>query len=117
MEIGREAFLVEIAKASPRLDTSEINRRIESDLANTHLNLSKMQVESLGRDGNAVYFSYRMNLRVGNSSRPVTGLSAITLINSLPLTISVYEGVGTAASHGKLQSTLQQILTSVLSEN
>lgn len=117
IEVGREAFLVGVAKASPRLDTSEINRRIKAALADTDLSLSKMEVASLGRDGNAVYFSSRMNLNVGNSSRPVTGLSGITLVNSLPLTINVYEGTGTATSREKLQQTLQQLLVSVLTEN
>ena len=117
MEIGRESFLVGVAKASPRLDTSEINRRIKAALANTDVSMTKMQVSQLGRDGNAVYFSSRMNLNGGNRSRPVTGLSGITLVNSLPLTINVYEGTGTATSREKLQPTLQQLLLSVLTEN
>ena len=117
MEMGREAFLVGVAKASPRLDTAEINRRIKAALADTELSISKMQVTSLGRDGNAVYFSSRMNLNVGTSSRQVTGLSGITLVNSLPLTINVYEGTGTSTSRERLQPTLLQLLTSVLTEN
>ena len=117
MEMGREAFLIGVAKASPRLDTSEINRRIRAALADPDMSLSEMQVASLGRDGNAVYFSSRMNLNVGNSSRPVTGLSGITLINSLPLTMNVYEGTGKATSREELQPTLQQLLKSVLTEN
>lgn len=117
LEIGREAFLVGVAKASPRLDTSEISRRIKAALADTDLSLSKMQVAPLGRDGNAVYLSSRMNLNVGNNSRPVTGLSGITLVNSLPLTINVYEGTGTDSSREKLQPALQQLLLSVLTEN
>ena len=117
MEMGGEAFLIGVAKASPRLDTSEINRRIRAALADPDMSLSEMQVASLGRDGNAVYFSSRMNLNVGNSSRPVTGLSGITLINSLPLTMNVYEGTGKATSREELQPTLQQLLKSVLTEN
>ena len=117
IEMPREAFLVGVASASPRLDAAEINRRIVTALADTDLSVSKMQLLTLGRDGNAVYFSVRMNLDVGVSSRPVTGLSGITLVNSLPLTINVYEGTGTAVSREKLQPTLQQLLTSVLTEN
>lgn len=117
LEMGREAFLVRVAKASPRLDTSDINRRIKAALANTDLSLSRMQVTPLGRDGNAVYLSSRMNLNVGNNSRPVTGLSGITLVNSLPLTINIYEGTGSASSREKLQPALQQLLLSVLTEN
>jgi hypothetical protein len=116
MEMGRETFLAAVAKASPRLDTAEINRRIKSALTDTDVSMTKMQVTPLGRDGNAVYFSLRMNLATGNN-RPVTGLSGITLINSLPLTINVYEGTGTAAGREQLQPTLQQLLLSVLTEN
>jgi hypothetical protein len=117
MEMGREAFLVGIAKTSPSFNLSEITRRINTALADTTLSLSKTQVALLGRDGNAVYFSSRMNLKVGNSSRPVTVLSAITLVNALPLTINVYEATGKETSREKLQPTLQQLLMSVLTEN
>lgn len=117
IEIGRETFLLGASKASPRLDTSEINRRINSTLTGSDLSLSKMQVIPIGRDGNAVYFSSRMTLNVGNVSRPVTGLSGVTLVNSLPLTINVYEGTGMATSREKLRSTLHQLLLSVLTEN
>jgi hypothetical protein len=117
MEMGREPFLAAVAKASPRLDTAEINRRIKSALADTDVSMTKMQVAPFGRDGNAVYFSSRMNLTTGNSNRPVTGLSGITLVNSLPLTINAYEGTGTATGREQLQPTLQQLLLSVLTEN
>jgi hypothetical protein len=117
MEMGRETFLVQVAKASPRLDTYEINRRIKAALADADASMTKMQVASLGRDGNAVYFSSRMNLTAGNISRPLTSLSGITLVNSLPLTINVYEGTGSVTSRAKLQPSLQQLLLSVLTEN
>jgi hypothetical protein len=117
MEMGRETFLEAVAKGSPRLDSTEIIRRINSALADTDVSMTKIQVAPLGRDGNAVYFSSRMNLSSGSSSRLVTGLSGITLVNSLPLTINVYEGTGTATGREKLQPTLQQLLLSVLTEN
>ena len=117
MEIGRETFLAAIAKVSPRLDTAEISRRIKSALADTDVSMTNMQVAPLGRDGNAAYFSLRMNLSTRSSSRPVTGLSVITLVNSLPLTINVYEGTGTATGREQLQPTLQLLLLSVLTEN
>lgn len=117
MGMGRETFLEAVAKGSPRLDSTEIIRRINSALASTDVSITKIQVAPLGRDGNAVYFSSRMNLSSGSSSRLVTGLSGITLVNSLPLTINVYEGTGTATGREKLQPTLQQLLLSVLTEN
>lgn len=117
IEIGRETFLAGIAKTSPILDIAEVNRRIRSALDDTDASVTRAQVSLLGRDGNAVYFSFRMNLNTGSSSRPVTGLSGITLVNSLPLTINVYEGTGTATSREQLQNTLRQLLLSVLTEN
>ncbi len=117
LEMGREAFLAGIAKSTPRVDAAEINRRLKGALENPGLSMSEMNVEPLGRDGNAVYFSARMNLNIGDSTRPVTGLSAITLLNSLPLTINVYEGTGTGRSRDQLQPVLQELLQSLFTEN
>lgn len=117
LEMGREAFLAGVAKTSPRLNPTEINRRIRAALENPELNFSKMKVTPLGRDGNAVYFSSRMNLNIGESSRPVTGLSGITLLNSLPLSVIVYEATGQAKSREQLPPTLQQLLISLFTEN
>lgn len=116
-EMGREAFLTGIAKSTPRVDAAEINRRLRGALENPDLNMSEMKVEPLGRDGNAIYFSARMNLNIGVSTRPVTGLSGITLLNSLPLTVNVYEGTGTAMSRDQLQPVLQELLQSLFTEN
>lgn len=64
----------------------EINRRLRGALENPDLeHVRHESVDQLGRDGNAVHFSARMNLNIGDSTRPVTGLSGITLLNSLPL--------------------------------
>jgi hypothetical protein len=117
VEMGREAFLVGVAKASPRLDAVEINRRIKAAVGSSDLSLSKMEVTSVGRDGNAVYFASRMNLNVGKSTRPVTSLSGITLLNSLPLSVVVYEGTGQDKSREGLQPTLRQLLNSMLTDN
>src|SRR3546814_11429412 len=76
-----------------------------------------MKFEPIGRDGNAVYFSMRMNMSVGESSRPISGISAITLLNSLPLSINVYEGTGSPQSRGQLQAVQQELLNSILTEN
>lgn len=117
LEMNREAFLASISKSTPRVDTAEINRRLRGALENPDLSMSDMRVEQLGRDGNAVYFSARMNLSIGDSTRPVTGLSGITLLNSLPLTVNVYEGTGTAKSREQLQPVLQELLHSLFTEN
>lgn len=116
-EMGREAFLAGVAKSTPRVDAAEINRRLRGALENPDLSMSEMKVEPLGRDGNAVYFTARMNLNIGDSTRPVTGLSGITLLNSLPLTVNVYEGTGTAKSRDQLQPVLQELLQSLFTEN
>ena len=117
LEMNREAFLASIAKSTPRVDAAEINRRLRGALENPDLSMSDMKVEQLGRDGNAVYFSARMNLSIGDSTRPVTGLSGITLLNSLPLTVNVYEGTGTAKSREQLQPVLHELLQSLFTEN
>lgn len=117
LEMGREAFLAGVAKSTPRVDAAEINRRLRGALENPDLSMSEMKVEPLGRDGNAVYFTARMNLNIGDSTRPVTGLSGITLLNSLPLTVNVYEGTGTAKSRDQLQHVLQELLQSLFTEN
>lgn len=117
LEMGRESFLVGVAKSTPRVDATEINRRLRGALENPDLSMSEMKVEPLGRDGNAVYFSTRMNLNIGDSTRQVTGLSGITLLNSLPLTVNIYEGTGTAKSRDQLQPVLQELLQSLFTEN
>lgn len=117
LEIGREVFLAGVAKSTPRVDAAEINRRLRGALENPDLTMSEIKVEPLGRDGNAVYFTTRMNLNIGDSTRPVTGLSAITLLNSLPLTVNIYEGTGTAKSRDQLQPVLQELLQSLFTEN
>ncbi len=117
LEVGREAFLSSVSKASPRLDAAKINRQIQTALENPDVSLSNMQVAQLGRDGNAVYMSTRMSLNVGDSNRLVTGLGGITLLNSLPLSVIVYEATGQAKSREQLQPTLQHLLTSLLTEN
>lgn len=117
LDMGREAFLAGVAKSTPRVDAAEINRRLTGALENPDLSMSEMKVEPLGRDGNAVYFTARMNLNIGDSTRPVTGLSAITLLNSLPLTVNIYEGTGSAKSRDQLQPVLQELLQSLFTEN
>jgi len=116
-EVPRETFLSGISKSSPRVNAAELNRRLKASVESSDINLSDMKFEPLGRDGNAVYFSMRMNMDVGDLSRPVTGISGITLLNSLPLSINVYEGTGSPQSRGQLQTVQQELLNSLLTEN
>ncbi len=117
IEMPREAFLSGLSKSSPQVDADELNRRLKASFENSDINLSDMKVEPIGRDGNAVYFSMRLNMSVGETSRPVTGISGITLLNSLPLSINVYEGSGSSQSRGQLQAAQQELMNSLLTEN
>jgi hypothetical protein len=117
IEMPREAFLSGLSKSSPRVNAAELNQRLKASFENSDINLSDMKFEPIGRDGNAVYFSMQMSMSIGDTSRPVTGISAITLLNSLPLSINVYEGSGSARSRGQLQAVQQELLNSLLTEN
>lgn len=117
IEMPREAFLSGFSKSSPRVNAVELNQRLKASFENSDISLSDTKVEPVGRDGNAVYFSMRMNMVVGETSRPVTGISGITLLNSLPLSINVYEGSGSPQSRGQLQVVQQELLNILLTEN
>ena len=117
IEMLREAFLSGLSKSTPRVNSAELNRRLKASFENSDVALTDMKFDPIGRDGNAVYFSMRMNMSVGESSRPVSGISAITLLNSLPLSINVYEGTGSPQSRGQLQAIQQELLNSLLTEN
>lgn len=117
VEMPREAFLSGLSKSSPRVNAAELNQRLKASFESGDISLSDMKVEPIGRDGNAVYFSMRMNMIVGETSRPVTGIGGITLLNSLPLSINVYEGTGSPQSRGQLQAVQQELMNSLLTEN
>jgi hypothetical protein len=117
IEVPRETFLSGLSKSSPRVNPAELNRRLKASFENSDISLSDMKFEPIGRDGNAVYFSMRMNMSIGETSRPISGISGITLLNSLPLSINVYEGTGSQQSRGQLQAIQQELLNSLLTEN
>jgi translation elongation factor EF-1beta len=117
IERPREAFLSGLFNSSPRVNPDELNRRLRASFENSDINLSDMKFEPIGRDGNAIYFSIRMNMSVGETDRTIFGISGITLLNSLPLSINVYEGTGSPQSRGQLQAVLQELLNSLLTEN
>ncbi len=117
IEMPREEFLSGLSNSSPRVNAAELNRKLKASLDSSNISLSDMKINPIGRDGNAVYFSMRMNMVVGGTSRPVTGISGITLLNSLPLSVNVYEGSGSLQSRGQLQAVQQELLISLLTEN
>lgn len=117
VEIPREDFLASLSQSSPRLDPIELNRRLKASFEAIDISLSDMKFEPFGRDGNAVYFSMRMNMSVGKTSRLITGIGGATLLNSLPLTINVYEGDGSPQSRDQLRTIQQELLSSLLTEN
>lgn len=117
IEVPRESFLSGLSNFSPRLSPAEVNRRLKASFENSDIYLTDMKFESVGRDGNAVYFSLRMNMSVGGSSRPISGIGGITALNSLPLLINVYEGTGSPQSRAQLQAVLHELLNSLLTEN
>ena len=117
IEMPREAFLSSLSKSSPRVNAVELNQRLKASFESSDISLSDMKIEPIGRDGNAVYFSMRMNMSVGETSRPMSGISGITLLNSLPLSVNVYEATGSPQSRGRLQAVQQELLNSLLTEN
>ncbi|MBO0943401.1 hypothetical protein N5J07_17345 [Comamonas aquatica] len=117
IEMPREAFLSSLSKSSPRVNAVDLNQRLKASFENSDISLSDMKIEPIGRDGNAVYFSMRMNMSAGETSRPISGISGITLLNSLPLSINVYEGTGSPQSRGRLPAIQQELLNSLLTEN
>ena len=117
IEMPREAFLSSLSKSSPRVNAAELNQRLKASFDSSDISLSDMKIEPIGRDGNAVYFSMRMNMSVGETSRPMSGISGITLLNSLPLSVNVYEATGSPQSRGRLQAVQQELLNSLLTEN
>ena len=117
-ETTREVFLAELAKATPKLDVVEIKKKINSQLNDLDMSMSNINVHQIGRDGNAFYMFSRSNVMYGDkSSKTVTGLGGVTLINSLPLGVWIYESDGTAISRNQLHIVLQQSLVSLISEN
>ena len=117
IEMPREAFLSSLSKSSPRVNAAELNQRLKASFDSSDISLSDMKIEPIGRDGNAVYFSMRMNMSVGETSRPMSGISGITLLNSLPLSVNVYEATGSPQSRGRLQAVQQELLNSLLTED
>lgn len=117
LEVPREAFLAGLAKTTPKLDMGELKSKINSKLNDFDMGVSNVNVHQIGRDGNVFYMSARSTLMYGDKSKVVTGLGGVTLINSLPLGVWIYESSGTSNSRDQLHLLLQQAFTSLISEN
>ena len=117
VEMAREDFLAGLSHSSPRVNSDELNRRLSASFETSKISLSDTKFEPIGRDGNAVYFSMRMSMSAGQTSRTITGIGGTTLLNALPLSINVYEGSGSPQSRGQLHAVQQELLQSLLTEN
>jgi hypothetical protein len=117
LQIQREAFLSVMAQHTPKIDMAQIEQRINASFKQLDLTATGTQAHPVGRDGNAVYMSMRMNLVVGDTTKPISALGAITLVNSLPLSALVYESSSSSFSRTRLQATLQEFLNGLLTEN
>ncbi|MCZ8158403.1 MAG: hypothetical protein O9256_00670 [Rhizobiaceae bacterium] len=117
VELPREAFVSQLAGASPRVDSAELSERLRASLEDRNIRISDTEFKPIGRDGNAVYFSLRMSVIVDDFSRPVSGIGAITLLNALPLSVNVYEATGSQQSRDQLPIVQRELLRSLLSEN
>ena len=101
----------------PKLNSSELNDKMNLLLRDSEFSLSDVNVHPIGRDGNAFYMSARETVHSNGAKRVITALQGITIINSLPIMIMVYEGVGSSSSRNDLPSILQNALQSLLTEN
>lgn len=117
LEMSREEFLTKVSQATPRIDHAEIERRMQHAFESSDVSLSQPQIEPLGRDGNAIYFHLRMMMTTGSVRRSVSGISATTLLNSLPLAINAYEATGLPESRDAMKGLHRQLLTSLLTQN
>jgi hypothetical protein len=117
IELSREVFLNALAKSSPKLNMEELKKKINTQLKDLDLNLSNINVHQIGKDGNAFYMASRSLLTYGEKSKPVTGLGGVTLINSLPLGVWIYESSGTPQSRDQLHLVLQQAFVSLFTQN
>jgi len=119
LQMSRESFLAGLAGSGSRvsLNRAEIMKKLNESIKNLDVDRSNYDLTQLGRDGNALYFLTRLKLASEKNVRNVTGMGAITLLNSLPLSVIVYEAEGTARSRTEMQSTLHQTISLLLSEN
>ena len=117
LEIPRETFLIGLSKSAPKFDMTELENKINSRLSEVDVSMSNLNVTQIGRDGNAYYMATRTTIKYGNESKVTRGLGGVTLINSIPLAVWIYESTGTSNSRDQLQITLREAFVSLTSEN
>lgn len=116
LTLDRETFVARNSRGKQRLDANELNRQLREVFGDKRKTITEVRFDVLGRDANAVYGAITMRMD-GSGGPTVTGLSALTLINSLPLSLNAYEATGTTASREQLQPTLRSLLQHVLANN
>jgi len=117
LEISRETFLLGLSKSSEKLDMVEMQSKINSRINDLNISMSNIDVQQIGRDGNAHYMSTRSFLKYGDKVKQVNGLGGVTLINSLPLAVWIYESSGSLNSRYRRHLLLQESLKSLVYEN
>jgi hypothetical protein len=117
LEVPRDAFLKSVSSIAPKLDMDEIKDRINLQIQELNLDVSSISMRPIGRDGNALYMASRSTIQSDDKAKLISAIGGITLINSLPLSVWIYEVKGTQKSHSQLHLTLQQSITNLITQN
>ena len=106
-----------IAKTKLRLTTGAINKQLVAALGDEKIQFSDANVSIAGRDERAVFMVLRGSMVTDTGPQPLRGLGALTLVQSWPLSIGVYETAADTVSRDQLQPTLMKALASLIAEN
>src|SRR3546814_20300434 len=68
IEMPREAFLSGLSKSTPRVNSAELNRRLNASFENSDVALQDTNSDPFVRAGHADYFSMRINMSLGAST-------------------------------------------------
>lgn len=117
LEISRENYLNAISQQSAKLSNSELEEKMKKIMQDADVNLLNTDIKDIGRDGNAFYMTTKSTINYDGNLRTVVGLGGSTLINSLPLSVLVFDAAPTRNTQSKLHSVLRISILSLLSEN
>lgn len=117
VEMERGAFLSALAKATPRVTDADLKVRLRAAFRDLAMNMTSFRHDTIGRDGNAVYIAYRVELASTGPARTISGLGGVTLINAIPLSLNVYSTDDSAAGSDQLHQVHRELLMSILTEN
>jgi hypothetical protein len=117
LEVTRDAFLTSVSSTAPKLDLDELRDRINLQIRELNLGLSNISMRPIGRDGNALYMASRSTVQSQDKVKLISAVGGITLVNSLPLSIWVYEVKGAPVRHSQLHRILQQSMLSLITQN